>query len=149
MPLVRDGSDGSWCLLPLGWKIPGDSIFAAVPFGMNAQAINAWLYSGGGMALWDELYGKFNLKPLPAGNTGVQMGGWFNREINSIADFKGLKMRILGLVVKFWQKLVGPQSASRVVSSISTLSVTLSMRPSGSAPITITKWASIKLPRIQ
>jgi len=88
-------------------KAPATQFFAAVPFGMNAQSINAWLYSGGGMALWDELYGKFNLKPLPAGNTGVQMGGWFNREINSIDDFKGLKMRIPGLGGKVLAKAGG------------------------------------------
>jgi TRAP-type mannitol/chloroaromatic compound transport system substrate-binding protein len=68
-----------------------------VPFGLNAQGLNAWFYSGGGLDLWDEVYGQFNLIGRPMGNTGVQMAGWFNREINSIDDFKGLKMRIPGL----------------------------------------------------
>ncbi len=88
-------------------KAPAAQFFAAVPFGMNAQGMNAWLYTGGGMKLWEELYAPFNLKPMLAGNTGVQMGGWFNREINSIADFKGLKMRIPGLGGKVLAKAGG------------------------------------------
>ena len=78
-------------------KAPAAQFFASVPFGMNAQQLSSWLFSGGGMALWEELYSNFNLVPMPGGNTGVQMGGWFNREINSVADLKGLKMRIPGL----------------------------------------------------
>ncbi len=78
-------------------KAPATQFFAAVPFGMNAQQMNAWLYSGGGMELWEELYAQFNMVPMPAGNTGVQMGGWFNKEINSVEDIKGLKMRMPGL----------------------------------------------------
>lgn len=78
-------------------KVPAGQFFAAVPFGMNAQQMNAWLYSGGGADLWQEVYAPFNLVPFPAGNTGMQMGGWFNREINSVHDLKGLKMRIPGL----------------------------------------------------
>ena len=78
-------------------KTPAVQFFATVPFGLTAQEINAWIYYGGGQALWDEVYADFNLKPFLAGNTGVQMGGWFNREINSTDDFKGLKMRIPGL----------------------------------------------------
>jgi TRAP-type mannitol/chloroaromatic compound transport system substrate-binding protein len=71
--------------------------FAAVPFGLTALEMNGWLLHGGGMALWRELYAPFNLVPFPAGNSGVQMGGWFNKEINSLADLQGLKMRIPGL----------------------------------------------------
>ncbi len=78
-------------------KAAATPFFCSIPFGMNAQQMNAWILSGGGLALWDELYAPFNLRPFPAGNTGVQMGGWFNRKINSIADIKGLKMRIPGL----------------------------------------------------
>lgn len=78
-------------------KIPAAPFFTAVPFGMNAQELNGWLYYGGGMELWREVYEPFNLVPFAAGNTGVQMAGWFNREINSVADLKGLKMRIPGL----------------------------------------------------
>ncbi len=81
------------------WKGKAEAapFFCAVPFGMNAQEMNGWLYSGGGMDLWRELYAGFNLVPFAAGNTGVQTAGWFNREINSVDDIKGLKMRIPGL----------------------------------------------------
>ena len=71
--------------------------FSAVPFGMNAQGMSAWFHAGDGLKLWEETYAPFNLIPRPGGSTGVQMGGWFNKKINSIEDFKGLKMRIPGL----------------------------------------------------
>lgn len=71
--------------------------FTSVPFGLTAQEMNGWLYYGGGLELWRELYDQFNLIPFDAGNTGVQMGGWFRKEINSLSDLKGLKMRIPGL----------------------------------------------------
>ena len=81
------------------WKGKSEAaqFFAAVPFGMNAQEMNAWLYHGGGMELWTEVYAPFGVLPAAAGNSGVQMGGWFNREINSVDDLNGLKMRIPGL----------------------------------------------------
>jgi TRAP-type mannitol/chloroaromatic compound transport system substrate-binding protein len=81
------------------WKGKSEAtqFFSAVPFGLTAQEMNAWLYYGGGMELWRELYEPFNLIPAAAGNSGVQMAGWFNREIKSVADLKGLKMRIPGL----------------------------------------------------
>ncbi len=78
-------------------KHPATQFFSSVPFGMTAQEVNGWLYYGGGMELWRELYAPFNLIPTASGNTGVQMGGWFNREIKSTEDLKGLKMRIPGL----------------------------------------------------
>ncbi|MGF1527270.1 MAG: TRAP transporter substrate-binding protein [Candidatus Competibacterales bacterium] len=78
-------------------KSEASQFFAAVPFGLNAQEMNGWLYHGGGLELWREVYGQFGLMPLVAGNTGVQMGGWFNKEINNLEDIKGLKMRIPGL----------------------------------------------------
>ncbi len=77
-------------------KIPASAFFTSVPFGMNAQEFNGWLHYGGGLELWREIYAPFHLIPFAAGNTGVQMGGWFNKEINSINDLKGLKMRIPG-----------------------------------------------------
>ncbi len=78
-------------------KIPAAQFFTSIPFGMNAQEMNGWLHYGGGLALWREIYQPFNLIPFAGGNTGVQMGGWFNRQINSIEDLQGLKMRIPGL----------------------------------------------------
>ncbi len=81
--------------------------FTSVPFGLDAQGMNVWIYHGGGLKLWEKVYDPFNLIPRPAGNTGVQMGGWFNREINSLSDFKGLKMRIPGLGGKVLSKAGG------------------------------------------
>jgi TRAP-type mannitol/chloroaromatic compound transport system substrate-binding protein len=78
-------------------KSEATQFFASIPFGMNIHEVNAWLYYGGGLELWREVYEPFNLYPIPAGNTGVQMGGWFNRPINSIEDLRGLKMRIPGV----------------------------------------------------
>lgn len=88
-------------------KIPAAQFFAAVPFGMNPQQMNAWVISGGGLELWEELYDPSNLLPLPGGNTGIQMGGWFNKEINSVSDLQGLKMRIPGLGGKVISKAGG------------------------------------------
>jgi TRAP-type mannitol/chloroaromatic compound transport system substrate-binding protein len=78
-------------------KIPASVFFSSVPFGLTATEMNSWLYNGGGLKLWEEAYKPFGLIPNPAGNTGTQMGGWFNKEINSLSDLKGLKMRIPGL----------------------------------------------------
>jgi TRAP-type mannitol/chloroaromatic compound transport system substrate-binding protein len=78
-------------------KVDAAQFFTAIPFGLNAAEMNGWLYYGGGLELWRELYEPFDLVPFPCGNTGVQMGGWFNKEINSVADLKGLKMRIPGM----------------------------------------------------
>ncbi|WP_371188482.1 TRAP transporter substrate-binding protein [Thalassotalea maritima] len=78
-------------------KMPAASFFAAVPFGMNALETNAWLHYGGGLELWQELYKPFGIMPLPGGNSGAQFAGWFNKEINSVEDLQGLKMRIGGI----------------------------------------------------
>jgi TRAP-type mannitol/chloroaromatic compound transport system substrate-binding protein len=78
-------------------KLPAASFFSSVPFGLNAQEMNGWLLKGGGLELWQELYAPYNLIPMPGGNTDIQMAGWFNKEINSMEDIKGLKMRIPGL----------------------------------------------------
>jgi TRAP-type mannitol/chloroaromatic compound transport system substrate-binding protein len=78
-------------------KVDAAQFFTAVPFGMNAAELDGWLYYGGGLELWRELYAPHNIMPFPCGNTGVQMGGWFNREINSVEDLQGLKIRIPGL----------------------------------------------------
>ena len=88
-------------------KVPAAQWFAAVPFGFNAQGINAWFYGGGGLQLWEETYAPFNVVPRPQGNTGVQMGGWFRKEMKTIDDYKGLKMRIPGLGGKVVAKAGG------------------------------------------
>ncbi len=78
-------------------KHPGWAFFTSVPFGLTYTENSAWINHLGGQQLWDELAAEFDLKCLPAGNTGVQMGGWFNKEIETADDLKGLKMRIPGL----------------------------------------------------
>lgn len=83
---------------------PALQFFASIPFGMNAQQMTAWLQSGGGQKLWEELYARFNIVPFFSGNTGAQMGGWFNRRIDEMSDFKGLKMRMPGLGGKILEK---------------------------------------------
>jgi TRAP-type mannitol/chloroaromatic compound transport system substrate-binding protein len=78
-------------------KEPAVQWFTAVPFGLNPQGTYAWYYFGDGIKLWEETYAPFNLVPRPSASTGPQMMGWFKKKINSIADYKGLKMRIPGL----------------------------------------------------
>ena len=86
-------------------KDPTWALFCATPFGLNARQQNAWYYEGEGQKLIDDFGAKFNTKCLLAGNTGAQMGGWFKKEINSVEDFKGLKMRIGGWAGKTLGKL--------------------------------------------
>jgi len=90
-------------------KTPAAAFFAAVPFGMNGQQLLSWMIGGKqeGYNLWKEVYKPFNLIPFLAGNTGVQMGGWFNKEINTVDDLKSLKMRIPGLAGKALEKAGG------------------------------------------
>ena len=87
-------------------KMPASVFFTAVPFGMNSQGMKSWLEFEG-QDLWDELYKPHDVFALPAGNTGLQMGGWFNKRIESPTDFKGLKMRIPGLGGKVLERLGG------------------------------------------
>lgn len=86
-------------------KIFAAQYFTTVPFGLNFQGMNAWLYSAGGLELWQELYKPLGLIAFPMGNTGVQMTGWFRKPIKSVEDFKGLKMRIPGLAGKVYKEL--------------------------------------------
>ena len=78
-------------------KIASASFFCAVPFGLEANGMRAWLQEGGGQQLWNEVYRPHGLKPFPAGSTSMQMGGWFKKEIHQIKDFKKLKIRMPGL----------------------------------------------------
>ncbi|MEO6018035.1 MAG: TRAP transporter substrate-binding protein [Polaromonas sp.] len=80
-------------------KNPAFALGSAVPFGLNARQMNAWMKHGNGRKLMNELYAKYNMVSLAGGNTGTQMGGWFRKEIKSIADFKGMKMRLGGGLV--------------------------------------------------
>ena len=77
-------------------KDPTFAFGTAVPFGLNSRMQNAWMYYGGGIDLMNEFYTTFNIHALPMGNTGAQMGGWFAKQINTVADFTGLKLRIGG-----------------------------------------------------
>ena len=102
-------------------KDPTFAFGTAVPFGLNTRMLNAWMYFGGGMELMNDFYKKFNIYALPAGNTGAQMGGWFRKEIKSLADLKGLKMRIGGFAGTVIARLgVVPQqiSGGEVYSSL-------------------------------
>lgn len=78
-------------------KDPTWALGSAVPFSLNARGINAWHYQGGGIDLFNEFLGTQGIIGFPSGNTGVQMGGWFNKEMNSPEDFRGLRMRIPGI----------------------------------------------------
>ena len=78
-------------------KVPAAPWFATVPFGLNAAGMAAWFLQSDGLKLWEETYAPFNLLPRPGMSTGPQMAGWFRRKINTIGDFKGLRMRIPGL----------------------------------------------------
>jgi TRAP-type mannitol/chloroaromatic compound transport system substrate-binding protein len=93
-------------------KSPACGFYTAVPFGLTANELNAWVRFGGGQDLWDELYASFGIKGFLAGNTGCQMGGWFRKEINSIADLSGLKFRMPGQ---------GGQALSRLGVTVVTL----------------------------
>jgi TRAP-type mannitol/chloroaromatic compound transport system substrate-binding protein len=86
-------------------KDPTFALGTAIPFGLNSRQMNGWLYHGGGTDLLNEFYAKHNLYGLPGGKTGAQMGGWFRKEIKTVADLQGLKMRIGGFAGQVMQKL--------------------------------------------
>ncbi|MFA1621486.1 TRAP transporter substrate-binding protein [Rhizobium mongolense] len=86
-------------------KDPTYAIGTAIPFGLNARLTNAWFFEGNGINLMNEFYATQGMFGLPAGNTGVQMGGWFRKEINTLDDLKGVKMRIAGLAGRVMEKL--------------------------------------------
>jgi TRAP-type mannitol/chloroaromatic compound transport system substrate-binding protein len=86
-------------------KMPAAAFFTTVPFGLTPTEHVSWIDAGGGQALWDELYASFGVKPFMGGNTGVCMGGWFRRELKSLADVNGLKLRSLGLGGEVYRRL--------------------------------------------
>jgi TRAP-type mannitol/chloroaromatic compound transport system substrate-binding protein len=91
-------------------KDPTFALGATVPFGLNSRQMNAWIYQGGGLDLMNEFYAKYNFVSIPAGNTGAQMGGWWRKEIKSVADLQGVKMRIAGIAGQIMAKMgVVPQ----------------------------------------
>jgi TRAP-type mannitol/chloroaromatic compound transport system substrate-binding protein len=104
---VRDGkADGAHTSLAYAWSQDPSFIFAtAAPFGMNVRQHSAWLAEGGGGAMIDELLGDYKSMALPAGNTGGQMAGWFRKEIKTVQDLQGLKMRVGGFAGKIFQTL--------------------------------------------
>ena len=100
LPAVRDGAVASGHTASYYYvgETPSIAFGTAVPFGLTYRQQNAWLYEGGGLDLMQQLYAdRFNMIQFPAGNTGVQMGGWFNTEVNTVADLQGLNVRIPGL----------------------------------------------------
>jgi TRAP-type mannitol/chloroaromatic compound transport system substrate-binding protein len=104
-------------------KLPAAQFFTNVPFGLTAQEMNGWLQHGGGMALWEELYAPYDLIPMAGGNTGVQMAGWFNKEINSLDDLRGVKMRIPGMGGEVFERAGGTAinlAASEIFTSLQT-----------------------------
>ena len=106
---VREGTAQCGHAAPYYWIAKHRSIpfFCTVPGGMTASEKAAWIIYGGGQDLWDEVYAEFGVKSFLAGNTGVQMGGWFQKEINSLEDFKGLKMRMPGLGAEVINRMGG------------------------------------------
>jgi TRAP-type mannitol/chloroaromatic compound transport system substrate-binding protein len=104
---VQRGAAECMHATPYYWqgKSMAMNFFSTVPYGMTTQELVAWIKFGGGQELWDELYDGFGLKGFHGGSTGVQMGGWFNKEINSLADVQGLKMRIPGVGGEMMRKL--------------------------------------------
>lgn len=104
-------------------KVPAAQYFTAVPFGLTAAELDAWLYYGGGLELWHEMYAEYGLIAFPAGNTSVQTLGWFNRELNSVGDLRGLKIRMPGLGGEVMQRAGATQvtlPASEIFTSLQT-----------------------------
>lgn len=103
---VSNGSVDMYHAIEYYWesKSKAYNFFASIPFGMTAIEVDTWLTKYGGQELWDELSARYNIKPFAAGSTGMQMGGWYNKEINELSDFEGLKIRITGLAAELLSK---------------------------------------------
>lgn len=108
--ILENVSNGS---LDAGWsassywagQIPAAALFQNIPFGPDVPKYLAWLYSGGGLELWQELYAPHNVVPIPCGSMVSEAGGWFNKPVTQVADLKGVNMRISGLGAKIISKL--------------------------------------------
>ncbi len=112
LPTVRDGGAGAGHTASYYYTgiNPATQFGTAVPFGLTSRQQNGWLYEGGGLELMRDFYAsEFGLIQFPAGNTGVQMGGWFSKEIESVADIQGLTMRIPGIAGQVLNNLGGEQ----------------------------------------
>jgi len=126
LPTVRDGGAeaGHTASYYYTGLSPATQFGTAVPFGLTSRQQNAWLYSGGGLEMLQDFYAdEFGLIQFPAGNTGVQMGGWFTKEINSVADLQGLKVRIPGLAGRTFNNLGAEQvtvAGGDIITSIET-----------------------------
>ena len=104
---VSEGTAELYHAVPAYWgsKSKGILLFGSQPFGLRADEQVGWLNHGGGQALYDEMYARFNIKPFLCGNSGPQWGGWFRNEINSVDDLKGLKFRTTGLASEMASKI--------------------------------------------
>ena len=104
---VSEGTAELYHAVPAYWgsKSKGILLFGSQPFGLRADEQFGWMYHGGGQALYDEMYGRFGIKPFLCGNSGPQWGGWFKNEINSVEDLKGLKFRTTGIASQMAAKL--------------------------------------------
>lgn len=104
---VSEGTAELYHAVPAYWgsKSKGILLFGSQPFGLRADEQFGWLYHGGGQELYDEMYGRFSIKPFLCGNSGPQWGGWFRDDINSVEDLRGLKFRTTGLASEMAAKL--------------------------------------------
>ncbi len=104
---VSEGTAELYHAVPAYWgsKSKGILLFGSQPFGLRADEQVGWMNHGGGQALYDEMYGRFGLKPFLCGNSGPQWQGWFKNELNSVEDLKGLKFRTTGLASEMCSKL--------------------------------------------
>lgn len=104
---VSEGTAELYHAVPAYWgsKSKGILLFGSQPFGLRADEQVGWLTHGGGQALYDEMYGRFGLKPFLCGNSGPQWAGWFSKDINSVDDLKGLRYRTTGLASEMCSKL--------------------------------------------
>ena len=126
---------------------PDIRVRCAIPFGLNARQQNAWMYHGGGLELMREFFKDYNIINFLAGNTGAQMGGWFRKEIKTVADLKGLKMRIGGTGGCRWPSWASCRSRFPAATSIRRWRRARSTPPNGSVPTTTRSSASTRSPR--